>query len=246
MWTNCRRESQREKKSHQTNWPPNTPAIRRARKSWVVADEPGIPIDRNQRRSPRSTPRRRWANREESRRYDEERNVPGRNQAGATTPPALPRDIGDAVVGIDGLQPWAHAIKHPVLRDKTSPPARSRRKPASATSYKIYDILKAYDAHGLEVPGKGLVTGKGQTIAILIDTLPLKSDVQAFWQRSGLSIDQSQLQLINVRGRNAKLPAAWMRKHWMFNGRAASRPARPFASMRRARSTIPIWTKRST
>ena len=117
----------------------------------------------------------------------------GQTKPAATTPPSLPRDVGEAVIAIDGLQPWAHVVKHPILLDRSvrAASAAASREPA----YKIYDILKAYDAHGLEVPGKGRVTGKGQTIAILIDTLPLKSDVQAFWQRSGLSIDQSQLQL---------------------------------------------------
>src|SRR4029079_18406370 len=131
----------------------------------------------------------------------------GETRPAATTPPALPRDIGDAVVGIDGLQPWARAIKRPVRRDKT-PKARAAgsTSKAPAASYKVYDILKAYDAHGLEVPGKGRVTGKGQTIAILIDTFPSMSDVKSFWQRNGLSLNDSQIQLINVQGRHTKLP----------------------------------------
>jgi kumamolisin len=129
----------------------------------------------------------------------------GETRPAATTPPALPREIGDAVVGIDGLQPWARAIKRPVRRDKNARAADPTSR-APAASYKVYDILKAYDAHGLEVPGKGRVTGKGQTIAILIDTFPSMSDVKSFWQRNGLALNDSQIQLINVQGRNAKLP----------------------------------------
>ena len=75
----------------------------------------------------------------------------------------------------------------------------------------------------LEVPGKGRVTGKGQTIAILIDTLPLKSDVQAFWHRNGLAVDRSQLQLINVLGKDALFHRARVKRRWTLE-LAASPP----------------------
>lgn len=130
----------------------------------------------------------------------------GETRPAATTPPALPRDIGDAVIGIDGLQPWARAIKRPMRSDKTANAAAATGARMPAASYKVYDILKAYDAHGLEIPGKGRVTGKGQTIAILIDTFPSMRDVKSFWQRNSLAVNDSQIQLINVQGPNAKLP----------------------------------------
>jgi len=129
----------------------------------------------------------------------------GETKPAATSPPALPRDVGDAVVAIDGLQPWVRAIKHKLLRDKAAGAAMaSGRTPAAP--YKIYDILKSYNAHGLEVAGKGRITGKGQTIAILIDRFPSMSDVQSFWQRNGLTVSASQIQLINVQGKNAPMP----------------------------------------
>ena len=105
-------------------------------KAGAVADEPGIPIDRNQRRSLIGLRHGNGgANRKESWRYDAERNIPGRNQAGGTTPPALPRDIGDAVVGIDGLQPWARAIKRPVRRDKNGQRQPRGRDQQSASRF---------------------------------------------------------------------------------------------------------------
>lgn len=132
----------------------------------------------------------------------------GKTRPAATTPPALPREVGEAVIAIDGLQPWAHMVKHSIMPRKAAY-ASARADVASktpATAYKIYDILKAYNAHGLEVAGKGRVTGKGQTIGILIDTLPLRSDLQEFWQRNGLPVDHSRVQFVNVRGNNAALP----------------------------------------
>ena len=50
----------------------------------------------------------------------------------------------------------------------------------NAPPYIVPEILKAYGADGLSV------TGKGQTIAILIDTFPADADVKAFWANNGL------------------------------------------------------------
>ncbi len=129
----------------------------------------------------------------------------GETRPAAMTAPALPRDIGDAVVAIDGLQPWVRAIKHRLLQYKSaSTTMASGRTPTAA--YKVYDILRAYNAHGLEIAGKGRVTGKGQTIAILIDRFPLMSDVSSFWRKNGLAVSPEQIQLINVQGSGAPLP----------------------------------------
>ena len=134
----------------------------------------------------------------------------GETRPAAITPPALPREVGDAVIAIDGLQPWTHMLKHSIRPNNARTAFASAhvevRNAAAADTYKIYDILKAYDAQGLEVAGKGRVTGKGQTIAILIDTLPLRSDVNEFWRRNSLPMNESRVQFINVRGANAELP----------------------------------------
>jgi kumamolisin len=131
----------------------------------------------------------------------------GETRPAATTPPVLPKEIAGSVVAIDGLQPWVRAIKHTVPHDamaKAESAGVAGKLPAAP--YKVYDILKAYNAHGLEVAGKGRITGKGQTIAILIDRFPLMSDVKAFWQRNGATTNASQIQLINVRGPSGQLP----------------------------------------
>jgi kumamolisin len=138
----------------------------------------------------------------------------GETKPAAVTAPTLPRDIGDAVVAIDGLQPWIRAIKHTVPRDQKATGAAARNiapvpRPQLATkpaTYKVNDILKAYNADRLQVAGGGEVTGKGQTIAILIDTFPLRSDLVLFWQKNGLAVKPTQIQLINVQGNGANLP----------------------------------------
>jgi kumamolisin len=44
------------------------------------------------------------------------------------------------------------------------------------------------------------VTGKGQTIAILIDTFPADADVKAFWANNGLPASRTRIEKINVTG----------------------------------------------
>ena len=44
------------------------------------------------------------------------------------------------------------------------------------------------------------MTGKGQTIAILIDTFPQKSDLKSFWQKNHVSTTIQQITMINVKG----------------------------------------------
>src|SRR4029077_4545308 len=58
----------------------------------------------------------------------------------------------------------------------------------------VKDILKAYDADNLNL------TGKGQTIAILIDTFPEDSDLQAFWNANNLNITLGQIEKADVSG----------------------------------------------
>jgi kumamolisin len=70
---------------------------------------------------------------------------------------------------------------------------------ANAPPYLVSEILKAYNANGLGV------TGKGQTIAILIDTFPKDADLTAFWAKNSLPVNLTHIQKINVPG--GALPA---------------------------------------
>jgi kumamolisin len=125
----------------------------------------------------------------------------------AQNAPSLPVEVANAVRSINGLQPYRQANKHlrrvPVEEgNRASADAAVGVAPniANAPPYLVSEILKAYNADGLGV------TGKGQTIAILIDTFPSDADLTAFWAKNGLPVTLAQVQKINVSG--GALPAA--------------------------------------
>jgi kumamolisin len=132
----------------------------------------------------------------------------GLTYTAAQNAPSLPADVGAPVNAIVGLQPFRRAHKHSVLRpprganrvglgltDGTGPTTNVENAPP----YLVAEILKAYGADKLTV------TGAGQTIGILIDTVPADSDVQAFWQKNGVKTSATRVVKVNVTG--AHLPA---------------------------------------
>ena len=132
----------------------------------------------------------------------------GLSYTAAQNAPSLPVEVAATVNSIDGLQPFRQANKH--IR-RRAPKAGNRAAlngntavagPAAnienAPPYLINEILKAYNADGLPV------TGQGQTIAILIDTMPADADLTAFWQRNNLPVTLQQIEKINVK--DAVLP----------------------------------------
>ena len=56
------------------------------------------------------------------------------------------------------------------------------------------ELLKAYNADDLPV------SGKGQTIAILIDTFPADTDLTTFWAQNGINTTLAQIEKISVSG----------------------------------------------
>ncbi len=129
----------------------------------------------------------------------------------AQNAPSLPADIGENVHAIGGLQPFRRAHRHsrrfPQCNRKDLALAGNNRTAAipspsiaNAPPYLVPEVLKAYHADGVPV------TGRGQTIAILIDTFPSDADLQEFWQRNNLPVTSAQIQKINVGG--GQLPAA--------------------------------------
>lgn len=120
----------------------------------------------------------------------------GLTYTAARNAPSLPAEIAGDVHAILGLQPFRHLEKH--LRFK--PLATAAAKTANnKPPYKVPEILKAYNADGL-----GL-TGAGQTIAILIDCFPLKTDLTQFWNECGVNASLANIDMINVTG--GALPA---------------------------------------
>jgi kumamolisin len=124
----------------------------------------------------------------------------------AQNAPSLPVEVADAVRSINGLQPYRQANKHlrkflPGDGNRISPEDAAVPTPsiANAPPYLVSEILNAYHANGLGV------TGKGQTIAILIDTFPVDTDLTAFWTKNAVPVTLAQIQKINVAG--GALPA---------------------------------------
>jgi kumamolisin len=125
----------------------------------------------------------------------------------ARNAPSLPNDVGAPVQAVVGLQPFRHAHKHlrmypgpNVNRSSLGRTEASGPTPniENAPPYLVPEILAAYGANGLNL------TGKGQTIAILIDTFPADSDVETFWSRNNIPA-ANRVTKINVKG--AALPA---------------------------------------
>ena len=121
----------------------------------------------------------------------------------AQNPPSLPAEVGKGVHAIIGLQPYRQAHKHSrkclpragnrMASDGDGTPAPSPNV-QNAPPYLVNEVLKAYNADGLSV------TGKGQTIAIMIDTFPSDADLQAFWQRNNVATSLQKIEKINVKG----------------------------------------------
>ncbi len=118
----------------------------------------------------------------------------------AQNAPSLPADVGAPVHAIIGLQPFRHAYKHRARtlmvhnRATLNPNGQPAPNIANTPPYLVSEILKAYAANGLGV------TGKGQTIAILIDTFPADSDLAAFWKANGVNSNAARIVKVNVAG----------------------------------------------
>jgi len=121
----------------------------------------------------------------------------------AQNAPSLPANIAGSVHAIGGLQPFRHAHRHnrritPVNRNDNGVAGLASGAPspniANKPPYLVQEILKAYNGDGLAV------TGKGQTIAILIDTFPADADLKLFWKRNSVATTIAQLEKVNVKG----------------------------------------------
>lgn len=128
----------------------------------------------------------------------------GLTYTAAQNAPSLPDDVGRFVHDIVGLQPFRHAHKHfrrrcplegnraglaPNTNGVTGPVANTQNSPP----YLVSEIMQAYGAAGLPV------TGKGQVIAILIDTFPNDADIKAFWKHNGIKGSIKRIQKVNVK-----------------------------------------------
>lgn len=107
----------------------------------------------------------------------------------ADTAPSLPLSIATPVLGINHLQPYHQRQKRAVRLPMTN----------NAPPYTIRELMTAYNGASLGV------TGAGQKIAILIDTVANASDLTAFWTNNSVT-RTGTIENINVNG--GTLPAA--------------------------------------
>ncbi len=116
----------------------------------------------------------------------------GQEYTSSTVAPSLPTDIQTRVQAVHGLQPHLRPHKTGVVKQVNTN--------GGQPPFEVGDILKAYD-----VAASGL-TGAGQTIAIIIDTVPNTSDLTSFWMNNGVSQSLSNYSTINVDGNNVGKP----------------------------------------
>jgi kumamolisin len=124
----------------------------------------------------------------------------------ARNAPSLPDSVAANVRAIGGLQPHRQAHKH---ARRCPPPRRladgtagidAQAKPHAVQppGYRPAQLMKAYGADGLHL------SGKGQTIAIIIDAPPKDADMQSFWKLCGIPHDGKKITVVNVN--EAELP----------------------------------------
>ena len=119
----------------------------------------------------------------------------GQSYTAASDVPSLPSEVAGEVTHIGGLQPFRRMHKHSRVSHLTpSDDAEAAAPKANKPPYLVAEILKAYDADGLNL------TGNGQEIAILIDTVPLDSDMSAFWALNNVNTSHARITKINVTG----------------------------------------------
>ena len=113
-------------------------------------------------------------------------SVDGVTYTSANSSPSLPANVAMPVLGINGLQPHIRAKKH--IRQGAAVASRA----SNAPPYYPSEIIKAYNGNSLSVDGSG------QSIAIVIDTFPKTSDLQAFWTMTGVNQSLNNISMIQV------------------------------------------------
>jgi sugar lactone lactonase YvrE len=104
----------------------------------------------------------------------------------AITAPSVPAELAPKLIGVNGLQP--HLRKHPHLAHPASTGT------AFAEPFTPSDIKTAYGANTLTQ------TGAGQTIAIVMESYPLTSDLTKFWTECNITQSLGNITFVNVDG----------------------------------------------
>jgi kumamolisin len=114
-------------------------------------------------------------------------SLEGTEYTSAVTAPSLPANLSPLVVGVNGLQPHIRAHKHLIMKPNSLTGTNAPFLPRQ--------IAQADNASSLYSSG---ITGAGQSIAIVIDTFPLKSDLTSFWSTYGVNQSINNISFIQV------------------------------------------------
>ncbi len=117
----------------------------------------------------------------------------GEEYTSTTVAPSLPTEIASRVRAVHGLQPHLHPRK-------TITPVKDVVSNGGQPPFRVGDILTAYDVTASKL------TGAGQTIGIVIDTLPVTSDLTKFWTNNGVSQSLNNYSTVNVENRPIGAP----------------------------------------
>lgn len=109
----------------------------------------------------------------------------------ARNAPSLPNEVGAPVQAVIGLQPFRQATKKSRRYQATGLAAHASA--ANAPPYLVKQVLGAYNADGTGV------TGAGQRIGILIDTLPKDEDTEHFWSKNHQTATAGRVEKVNVK-----------------------------------------------
>jgi kumamolisin len=120
-------------------------------------------------------------------------SVNGTEYTSAVTAPTVPGWMSSLVIGVNGLQPHIFAHKHSIIG-----PIGTPLKAGAGYEGVIYtpaQIAAAYNATPLYTAN---LNGSGQTIAIIIDTFPLLSDLTLFWKKMNVPQSLANITLIQT------------------------------------------------
>jgi kumamolisin len=111
----------------------------------------------------------------------------GSEYTSAISSPAVPSELASVLVGINGLQPNIQMHTHSIIRPLYTD--------GPGALYGPGQIATAYDAAHLYSYS---IKGSGQTIAIVINTYPLMSDLTAFWSAFAINRGTSTVTFIEA------------------------------------------------
>jgi kumamolisin len=115
----------------------------------------------------------------------------------AITAPSIPAELAPSILGINGLQPQIQLHRHSHI----GPPQQNRfagaiapmsPQVANAPPFLVSEIMKAYNANGLNV------TGANEKIAIVIDTFPDTADLTAFWATNAVNQSLANMEFVQA------------------------------------------------